>query len=109
MRIDSTFLAAIVAATLLAACGDSSPPKPALPAKMAAKAPERPSDGLPEPKCPGKIDRALSGPDVVGLKLGMPRDDALNFARCLNKETLVAFEGAWIQGLRGSGINNVKL
>jgi hypothetical protein len=104
MRIDCTLLAAWIAAAALTACGDAGPTKPALPAKTVAKAPDKPSDGLPEPKCPGKVDAALAGPDVVGLKLGMSRADALNFARCLNKEAFVAFEGAWIQGLRTFGI-----
>jgi len=87
-------------------CGNSEPPKPALPAKakIANKAPDKPSDGLPAPNCSAKVDAALPGPDIVGLKLGMPREDALNFARCLNKESFVAFEGAWIQGLRSYGI-----
>lgn len=93
-------------ATLASACGNSDPPKPALPpkARAANKTPDKPSDGLPAPNCSVKADAALPGPDIVGLKLGMPREDALNFARCLNKEAFVSFEGAWIQGLRNYGI-----
>lgn len=100
-----TPLASMLAALAVAACGDSTPPKPALPAKTAAaKTPDKPSDGLPPPDCSVKVDPALPGPDIVGLKLGMAREDALNFARCLNKEAFVSFEGAWIQGLRTYGI-----
>jgi hypothetical protein len=97
-------LFSLIAALGVTACGNSEPPKPALPAKVAAKAPDKPSDGLPPPNCSVKVDAALQGPDVVGMKLGMAREDALNFARCLNKDTFVSFEGAWIQGLRSYGI-----
>ena len=91
----------LVIAVLLTACGKSEPPKPALPARTtAAKAPDKPGDGLPPPDCSVKVDPALPGPDVVGLKLGMPREDALNFTRCLHKDAFVSFEGTWIQGLR---------
>lgn len=97
----------LLCAALLAlgACGKSEAPV-AKPAKVlaASKAAERPSDGLPAPRCPAKVDASLGGPDIVGLKLGMARDDAINFARCLNKEAFVSFEGQWIQGLRSYGI-----
>jgi len=98
-----SMLAALIA---VAGCGKSDPPRPALPPKAAAaaKVAALPSDGLPPPDCPVKVDAALPGPDVVGLKLGMPREDALNFARCLNTDAFVSFEGAWIQGLRTYGI-----
>jgi len=86
----------------LIGCGKSEPAKPALPAKSAAvhKPSTTPSDGLPAPHCPARSDASLGGPDVIGLKLGMARADALDHARCLNKDTFVAFEGNWIQGLR---------
>ena len=90
----------------LIGCGKSEPAKPALPAKSAAvhKPSTTPSDGLPAPHCPARSDASLGGPDVVGLKLGMARADALDHARCLNKDTFVAFEGNWIQGLRSFGV-----
>lgn len=96
----------LIAALAVASCGDPVQPKPALPAKtpVAAKAADKPADGLPAPNCSVKVDPALQGPDIVGMKLGMAREDALNFARCLNKDTFVSFEGAWIQGLRSYGI-----
>jgi hypothetical protein len=92
-------------AVAVVGCSDSGPSKPALPAKasVSQKAAEKPGDGLPAPKCPAQVDTTLSGPDIVGMKLGMAREDALNFARCLNKETFVSFEGTWIQGLRSYG------
>lgn len=96
----------LLAAAALVACGNAEPPKPAPPARTttAAKAPDKPSDGLPPPDCSVKVDAKLPGPDVVGLKLGMPRADALHVARCLNKEAFVSFDGTWIQGLRTYGI-----
>lgn len=103
------FTSMLIALTTVAVvgCGKSDPPNPpkaALPAKVAQKVADKPSDGLPEPKCPVKVDSTLSGPDIVGMKLGMAREDALNFARCLNKDTFVSFEGSWIQGLRSHGV-----
>lgn len=98
---------AVAAAVAVAGCGNSDPPKPAPRAKVAGakKVPDKPSDGLPEPKCPVKVDAALSGPDIIGMKLGMAREDALNFARCQDREnTFVSFEGTWIRGLRNYGI-----
>jgi hypothetical protein len=94
------------ACVALLGCGKSEPPRPALPAKAAAvhKPGATPSDGLPTPHCPAKADGSLGGPDVVGLKLGMARADALDHARCLLKDTFVSFEGNWIQGLRSYGV-----
>ena len=103
-------LAATIAATMAASmtligCDKTETPKAAPAVAAATKAAAaRPNDGLPEPNCPGKVDAALTGPDIVGLKLGMTRDAALNFARCLNQEALVNFEGNWLQGLRTFGI-----
>ena len=98
--------AALIVAFGLAGCGDAGAPKDrAAPTTTAATQPmDRQSDGLPELNCPGKPDAALPGPDIVGLKLGMARADALNFARCLDKEAFVSFEGHWLQGLRTQGI-----
>jgi hypothetical protein len=97
-------LGAVCAA--LNGCGQADPPKPALPAKTSAvhKASPTPSDGLPAPHCPAKSEGSLSGPDVIGLKLGMARADALDHARCLNKDTFVSFDGNWIQGLHSYGV-----
>lgn len=99
--------AAVIVLLALSGCDNAEAPKPGAPAPRpaaAAKAPDRPSDGLAEPNCPARADAALPGPDIVGLKLGMARDAALNFARCLNKDAFVSFEGAWLQGLRSHGI-----
>jgi hypothetical protein len=51
-------------------------------AKTAKSAPARPEDSLPKARCPSKASGKLSGPDIVGLKLGMSFDEALNHARC---------------------------
>jgi len=96
----------LAAALAVVACGKSEPARPALPPKAAAaaKAPYKPSDGLPPPNCSAKADGSPGGADIVGLKLGMARVDALDHARCLNKDTFVSFEGVWIQGLRSYGV-----
>jgi hypothetical protein len=106
MRPAAWLLPALTLAALaLAGCGKADAPAatPAPKTTAAAKAAQPPGDGLPEARCPAKADTALPGPDIAGLKLGMPREEALNFARCLNKQTFVSFENAWIQGLRTHG------
>ncbi|GAB4138416.1 MAG: hypothetical protein Kow00104_21050 [Rhodothalassiaceae bacterium] len=65
------------------------------PAKAAAA--QTAEDALPRLKCPAKVDRALEGPDIVGLKLGMSRDSALMLVRChMKDEGHLAFEKTWL-------------
>ncbi len=101
-------LLALTAAALVA-CGDRSgsrpapsaaPPQPA----VAQKSTVAPGDGLPPAQCPAKADAALTGPDIVGLKLGMRAADALDFVRCRDKQAVLRFERRWIQDLQSFGI-----
>jgi hypothetical protein len=111
-HLRSTFppvLAAAALAVLLAACGKEEPPKPAAaPAKTAAaagKAPKqaaaaRPEDMLPKARCPARGGAALPGPDIVGLKLGMSFDEALEHARCGVPDGVIGFQARWFQQMR---------
>lgn len=52
-------------------------------------------DGLGKLKCPAKVNKALAGPEIVGLKLGMTMDEAVNVARCHAKDAVIVFEDRW--------------
>lgn len=104
-------VAALLAIAALVGCGpsvDASKPSAAQPAPAPAVAKSdasaRKDDALPAPDCPARLETALQGPDVVGLKLGMRRDAALNFARCLDRDTVLTFEANWLNGLKTYGI-----
>jgi hypothetical protein len=71
--------------------GDSQVAKP-------TSAPAAGADvGLGKVKCPAKIRTALTGPDIIGLKLGMSRDEALNVVRCHAKDAYIGFEDRWFE------------
>lgn len=102
-RVGSAALAACM--LLSAACGGSgeandtagetaSSAKLAGGAKPAPKA-EAADDGLGKLKCPAKANKSLAGPDIIGVKLGMARDEALNVVRCHTKDAHIEFEDRW--------------
>ena len=70
------------------------------PAAAGNKASTRPEDNLPDARCPSKAGTALPGPDIVGLKLGMSFDEALNHARCAMDDGVIGFTPRWFQQLR---------
>lgn len=100
--------AALGLALLLSGCGKSDQPtKPAAPAAATAAAKPartaalaRPEDTLPAPRCPSSAGANLPGPDVIGLKLGMGFDEALNHARCAMPDGAFALTPRWFQQLR---------
>lgn len=97
---------------LLGACGKSEEPArptalaaaPAAPAAAKpaprAAAPARPEDALPAPRCPSRAGASLPGPDIVGLKLGMGFDEALNHARCALPDGVFGISNRWFQQMR---------
>lgn len=111
-------LAAVLGVVLLlGACGKSDEPaRPAAPAAATAAAkpppraaaPPRPEDTLPAPRCPSRAGASLPGPDIVGLKLGMPFDEALDHARCALPEGVFGISNRWFQQLRtgSTALNN---
>lgn len=101
--IRSALCAAPAAALLLAmaACGSQSEAGEnatgtpgGSPATMAGAA-QAGEDGLGKLKCPARIDKRLSGPDIAGLRLGMSLDEAVNVTRCHAKDAIVVFEDRW--------------
>jgi YD repeat-containing protein len=103
-------LAAVLSLVLLlGACGKSDEPaRQAAPAAAIAAAkpapraaaPTRPEDTLPAPRCPSKAGAQLPGPDIVGLKLGMSFDEALEHARCAMPDGVVGVSNRWFQQMR---------
>jgi len=106
MTSSTCIAAALAALAILAGCGKGEPEKKPVSTPVAAKKadPAKPADGSPPPRCPVKVETALTGPDVVGLKVGMLAEDALNFVRCQNKDVVVTYEDRWIQNLQSYGL-----
>jgi predicted small lipoprotein YifL len=73
MTSSTCIAAALAALAILAGCGKGEPEKKPVSTPVAAKKadPAKPADGSPPPRCPVKVETALTGPDVVGLKVGM--------------------------------------
>ena len=99
-------IAAVIAAALLtSACGGSDAagePLAGTPEKSAGqKTASGPGagaeDGLGKVKCPAKAGAARTGPDIIGLKLGMTRDEALHIVRCHAKDAYIDFEDRWFE------------
>lgn len=105
MRRSTFRLAALTTCALLAACGgsgkatgeDAGAPAKAAASDAAAGSSKAAAgdDGLGKLKCPAKVSKDLSGPDIIGVKLGMSRDEALNVVRCHAKDAHIEFEDRW--------------
>jgi len=62
--------------------------------------------GQPTLRCPAKVRKELQGPDIMGLKLGMSLDEALNTARCaLGEDAVVKTENHWLKTPEGRYID----
>jgi hypothetical protein len=105
-------LALAATTLLLGACGGSGDAPqplsgeqaPAAAARAAKPAPTRPEDELPAASCPSKAGATLGGPDIVGLKLGMGLDEALNHARCAMPDGVFGFTPRWFQQLQTGSV-----
>lgn len=103
-------VACALTALVLAACGGderqttSAAESTASAAKAGRSTPPRPEDELPKARCPSKAGAKVAGPDIVGLKLGMSFDDALNHARCAMPEGVIGFTPRWFQQIRAGSV-----
>jgi len=108
--------AAFAASALLAACGGddaassnaSSTPTSTSSKQKQKAASTRPEDNLPKAKCPSKAGAKLSGPDIIGLKLGMSFDEALNHARCALDDGVIGFNNRWFQQMKTGSVTLEK-
>ncbi|MEX1147307.1 MAG: hypothetical protein WEB93_02895 [Sphingomonadales bacterium] len=112
-RVGVTFAFVVAAGLIITGCGDSDDTSADAPASgagdrsaaqgdgkstTAAKAGD---DGMPRLRCPAKIAKDPGGPDIIGIKLGMSRDEALNVVRCHTEdEAYINMEKRWLPNLR---------
>src|SRR3546814_3655837 len=96
-------------ALALAGCGDGGvagsedarAADPASPDKAVAKA----GDDAAALRCPPKVRDGLTGPDVLGVRLGMTHAEALATVRCaLGEDAPVKTEARWFDRLDTNGI-----
>jgi hypothetical protein len=62
-------------------------------------------DGPAPLRCPAKVRKELSGPDIIGLRLGMTLPEAMATTRCsLGEEAVVTEENRWLDRLDTNGV-----
>ncbi len=88
----------LLACLALAGCGKSNQ-SDASGISLSASA-AKPDDGLPKLRCPARIKSKAEGPDIGGFRLGLTRDEALNLARCDQKDAVVADEDRFFAQLQ---------
>lgn len=95
------FLAGVMSALVLAACGGPGAGDGDAVSSQPAAGGQAPADGktadrkAARPKCPAKTNAALTGPDIAGLKLGMTRDEALAVVNCHAPDALIQSDANW--------------
>lgn len=108
----AAMLPALTTAALLAACGDSPAPAAAMQGPAAAGAAQpaakvsaaKPATARPSPADCRRAPAAADGPDVLGLRLGMPAPEAQRLVRCHLPEAVVETQKEWFEGLRMHGV-----
>ncbi|HBM83031.1 hypothetical protein [Haliea sp.] len=101
MNMRSITLRALIVPCIVAcvACGDAEVSQPSgdseLFAGASADAPG--SDADSPPRCPAKLQKSPNGPDVAGVALGLPANEALNIVRCHARDAVVLFEDRWFE------------
>jgi hypothetical protein len=101
----ATITIACVATIVLAACGDAPAPPTAvarLPAAKPSAAPEPPKTAAAP--CPPQLTTTVAGPDVVGIRLGLTRDDALALVRCESPGGVLSERNQWVARLKTHGV-----
>lgn len=98
-------------ATLLAlsACGgndgDAGTTQDGASADASAGADSAATPGRGDLRCPPKSDKALSGPDITGLRPGMSREEALATTRChLGEDAIVTESPRWLDRIDTYGV-----
>lgn len=107
---------ACLATLALTACGDAPAPPTAAPrtpattpaarpaAATAAATPVKPPAPAAAP-CPPQLTTAADGPDVVGIRLGLTRDEALALARCESPGGVLSERNQWVARLKTHGLS----
>lgn len=93
-------VAAFVAVTLLAGCGQSDDASKNKTAKTEGDAAQMADNAVPgadgAPSCPPQMSKA-SGPDIVGIHLGIPGAEAVAIAQCHSPSAKLKPEDSWMQ------------
>ncbi|WP_202844333.1 hypothetical protein [Luteimonas saliphila] len=99
---------AIAVSLVLAACGGTregdaeSGDEPAAAGGDAAPAA---ADGSAALRCPPKVRAELSGPDIIGIRIGMSADEALATTRCaLGEDADVKAGDRWLERVETHGV-----
>ena len=62
-------------------------------------------DGPAPLRCPAKVRKTLTGPDIIGLRLGMTLEEAMATTRCsLGEDAVVTEEKRWLDRLDTHGV-----
>lgn len=108
MRMQRGFFLAVAASLALAACGvakDGDADSGGEPVATGDDAASAVADGSAALRCPPKVRAGLSGPDIIGIRLGMTADEALATARCALGEDAEAKAGnRWLDRLDTYGV-----
>lgn len=100
----TTTITCLSAVLALVACGDAAAPPappPAVAKSPAAAAP--PAAKAPALQCPPALTTLAEGPDVVGIRLGLRRDEALALARCESPGGVLSERNQWVAQLKTHG------
>jgi len=92
----------LAAAALAAACGKNEAPA-AKPARPAAATTTAAAAAEAAPDCPPPKSAAPAGPDVIGVRLGMTRDEAINVVRCQSPQARLSKSDRWVDRLDTHG------
>lgn len=98
----------LAAALALAACGGSreaDADSGGEPAATGGDAPAAVADGSAALRCPPEVRAELSGPDIIGIRIGMSADEALATTRCaLGEDAEVKPGNRWLDRLETYGV-----
>lgn len=110
MRTKATNAMLALSVLLLSACGEGPEPadgenKVDVPVDKLEEAAVAATPGTATMRCPPKVRKGLTGPDIMGLRLGMTLAEALATSRCgLGGDAVVTEEKRWLDRMDTQGI-----
>jgi hypothetical protein len=96
-------LIVLFAASLLAGCGKKADSPAAPAAKGAVATATAAAPARPAVHCPPPASAAPAGPDVIGVRLGMARDEAMNAVLCASPTAFVSPRDRWVERIDTHG------
>ena len=109
MRMKTHRTLLVLSALVLSACGGNElaegEEEGGVPLDELEEAAMAGPDGPAPLRCPAKVRKELSGPDIIGLRLGMTLPEAMATTRCsLGEEAVVTEENRWLDRLDTNGV-----